>query len=280
MESIDEAQRDEIIRQIKELFDLKIRGNSPTTWEGESRKDSHEGHWLEFQFGLKPNGSNKPDFSGFEMKDDTSSKTTFGDWPADMYLFFSHKKCESNPPKASVCRKCSDSKISRDEFLVTFGTASARAQKNQERFSWSGKVFPKIGQTNEFGQSFRVEVDGSVNISYSYLQDQRPDKESIVRRELQREDLVLAHWTSENLKLRLERKFNQFGWFKCVQTAGGHGPYTAIKFGGPITFKSWIEQVNIGTVYLDSGMYLGNNRPYSNWRASNAFWDSLVEEIY
>jgi hypothetical protein len=275
-----EQRREEIKEQIKQIFDLKIRGHAPTVWEGVARRDSHEGHWLEFQFGLKPNGSNTPDFSGFELKDDTSSKTTFGDWPADMYLFFSHKRCETSQAKASGCLKCCNSLISRDEFLITFGTATARGKDNQDRFSWSGKVFPKIGPSNEYGQSLRVEVDGSVTISYSHSLDQRPDKNSIVRSELRKDDIVLAHWTSEKLKLRLERKFNQLGWFKCVQTEGGHGAYTAIKFGGPINFLTWIEQVKTGTVYLDSGMYLGNNRPYSSWRASNKFWDSLVEETY
>ena len=37
-----------------------------------------EGHWLEKQMGLVPNGDNKPDIFGFEMKKQTSSgKTTF-----------------------------------------------------------------------------------------------------------------------------------------------------------------------------------------------------------
>ncbi|MGR5915634.1 hypothetical protein ACT7CS_01805 [Bacillus pacificus] len=27
-------------------------------------------------------------------------------------------------------------------------------------------------------------------------------------------------------------------------------------------------------------MYQGNKRPYSQWRASNSFWDSLIVECY
>lgn len=31
---------------------------------------------------------------------------------------------------------------------------------------------------------------------------------------------------------------------------------------------------------FDSGMYEGNPRPYSQWRANNNLWDSLIIESY
>jgi hypothetical protein len=56
--------------------------------------------------------------------------------------------------------------------------------------------------------------------------------------------------------------------------------YTNIQFGKPITFESWIDLVAEGVVFFDSGMYQGNSRPYSQWRALNDFWDSLIIETY
>ena len=35
-----------------------------------------------------------------------------------------------------------------------------------------------------------------------------------------------------------------------------------------------------GIVFFDSGMYEGNPRPYSQWRANNNLWDSLIIESY
>lgn len=43
-----------------------------------------------------------------------------------------------------------------------------------------------------------------------------------------------------------------------------------------MSFKSWLNGVKTGSIIFDSGMHVGNNRPYSNWRASNKYWDSLV----
>ena len=41
--------------------------------------DGANGYWLEKQMGIKPNGENRPDLYGFEMKNDTKSKISFID---------------------------------------------------------------------------------------------------------------------------------------------------------------------------------------------------------
>ena len=74
--------------------------------------------------------------------------------------------------------------------------------------------------------------------------------------------------------MKVENKFNQSGWFKCLQN--DQGIYTSIVFGDPISYSNWIKLVRSGDVFLDSGMYDGNARNYSQWRAVNSFWNSLI----
>ena len=125
-----------------------------------------------------------------------------------------------------------------------------------------------------------VHLDGTVTADYHYSKDNRPNKDEIVPLVLRRDDVVLATWHRESLKMKLENKFKEHGWFKCIQDSKGHGKYVGMVFGGPIEFEDWVQQVRLGNVYFDSGMYEGNTRKYSQWRASNAFWTSLIEETY
>ena len=80
------------------------------------------------------------------------------------------------------------------------------------------------------------------------------------------------------MKNFVERKFNQNGWFKCLKDSSGS--YCSIVFGEPMTFLNWIELVKQGIVFFDSGMYVGNARNYSQWRANNNHWDSLITRTY
>ena len=47
-----------------------------------------------------------------------------------------------------------------------------------------------------------------------------------------------------------------------------------------INFESWMNYVEKGDIFFDSGMYQGNNRNYSQWRSVNSFWEELVQERY
>lgn len=274
-QDVPPTSRDEIIAEIKAIFDERVRGRAPEVFKHDH--EGAEGHWLQRQFGLRADANNAPDFHGFELKDDTSSKTTFGDWPADEYIFYSHKACLQDAVRASGCRKCRLSRISRDTFFEYFGSPTP---SKAGRLSWSGRVFPKVGSVNTFGQSMTVTGSGAVEIYYQFSKDEQPHKEHRIPTSLQVEQLLLARWTSENLAKRLENKFNKLGWFKCIQESKGHGRYVGIQFGSPITFPTWIQLVRDRVVYLDSGMYQGNNRPYSNWRADNRLWTSLSDEYY
>ena len=105
---------------------------------------------------------------------------------------------------------------------------------------------------------------------------------------MHQENLEIARWFGEKspskkrtdkcLKDKLEDKFNDKGWFTCKKDAQGR--YCKICFGEPMNFENWIELVKQGVVFFDSGMYVGNKRPYSQWRANNNYWDSLIVETY
>jgi len=269
--------RIEVKNKIKHTFDESIRGREPILPIGKKEHDGWEGHWLQEQFGLAADAKNAPDLNGFELKDDTGRVTTFGDWSADEYIFFSHSACQRNPSKAAQCAKCKNASISRTEFLQIFGTPNPA---KKDRHSWSGSVCPKVNGINQYGQILTVYPDGTIRAEYDYNMDQRPDKDSVVPLALHKETVALATWHSASLKKKLENKFKEHGWFKCMQESKGHGKYVGIVFGGPIEFEDWVKQVRLGNVYFDSGMYEGNSRKYSQWRASNAFWTSLTEETY
>ena len=244
-------------RKIIERFNSQVKGQRPVA-EGNKRHDGKYGHWLERKMGSYIDASNEPDLYGYEMKNNTTSKTTFGDWSADYYIY-----------------KDPVSGINRSQFLKIFGKPN---ENKGGRHSWSGEPCPKINTYNRFGQILKVDAGNNILAIYSYSEDKRQDKQNIVPVNLQKDDLIIAKWDSEKIKAKLEKKFNQKGWFKCQ--LGINGTYEKIVFGAPINIETWIELVRAGTVFFDSGMYEGNNRPYSQWRANNSFWASCIIEEY
>lgn len=256
---------EETPRQIKEriirLFNTKVKGKVPDTSKSNVAHDGKGGHWLETQMGLKHNGKNAPDLDGFEMKNETTSKTTFGDWSPNR--------------KLRIYRKGNEYNLDRSTFLKIFGAPNIL---KENRYSWSGKPVPKVGLYNSFGQKLNIDKEGNIYALYSYSKDQRLDKNSIVPSILRQEDLVLAVWDVEMMRKRVENKFNKLGWFKCEKDK--NGAYSRIVFGNPINFEKWIGDVKKGVIFFDSGMYDGNSRPYANWRADNKYWDSLVTDVH
>lgn len=247
-----------IKQKIIDLFNKNVRGKKADSSSSNVNHDGKEGHWLEKQMGIAPNASNTPDLFGFEMKNHTTSKTTFGDYSANYYLY----------------KDVTDS-MDREDFLRIFGAPNIL--KNN-RYSWSGKPTPKINAYNTFGQKLEVNEEGDIFAIYSYNKDQRLNKSDIVPPRLQIERVVVARWDAVKLRVKVERKFNKSGWFKCVKDKQGF--YTEIAFGGPINFQTWIEDVRKGLIFFDSGMYSTNLRPYSQWRANNNYWESLIIERY
>ncbi len=256
------SEREQIKSLIERTFNENVKGLVPDLKNFNSGHDGAEGDWLTKKMGLTVNGKNEPDFHGFEMKKD-SPKTTFGDWAPDTALYKSASR--GTPPD-----------LERSLFLKVFGTPkSSNEPRKDGRHSWSGEVFPTVKGVNKYGQKLIVSKAGDVNAVYSFHDDQRQNKQHLVPKKFHQNELILAHWSAEKLRLRLERKFNQLGWFKCLKDSTGK--YSSIQFGKPINFDSFIEMVRKGEVFCDCGMYDGNMRPYMTWRASAKIWDLLKE---
>ena len=243
---------------IVKIFNNNVKGNSPSYNKStNSRHDGKEGHWLESQMGIPHNNKNEPDLHGFEMKKQTKGKTTFGDWSADFYMFKSTGNKNSN--------------LTKDNFLKLFGKQNL---KKKNRYSWSGEPCPKIDSFNGFGQKLIVDNELNILAVYDFKYDERPNKAALIPSIYQSGQIILAQWNHESIKSKLEKKFNKLGFFKCLKNE--NNVYNQIAFGKPINFNIWINLVKSGVVFFDSGMYQGNNRNYSQWRANNTFWDSLI----
>jgi hypothetical protein len=257
-------------KRIIELFYKNVKGKKPDISNANQKHDGKKGHWLERQMGIEANANNSPDIYGYEMKNQTSSgKITFGDWSADEYIFQ-----HGRPKKVHVTNQ--DYNISRNRFLEIFGKPN---EKRNGRLSWSGTPCPSyINRYTPYGQILKIDANNDIVISYFYSKDQRENKDTLVPFEMQKDDLVIAKWHRKSIKKKLEDKFNQQGWFTCKMDK--HGVYNSIHFGKPMNFESWIELLEKRIVFFDSGMYYGNSRNYSQWRASTAYWDSLIVESY
>ena len=83
--------RNKIIRRYME----RVHGKKPDTSKSNKKHDGKEGSWLEDTMGVKRNANNKPDLWGYEMKNHTKSKTSFG-----RFLF--HLKIIQFPSKAEM----------------------------------------------------------------------------------------------------------------------------------------------------------------------------------
>ena len=74
---------DAVKEKIKELFFKNVYGLSPNIEGYDKKHAGAKGHWLEKKLGKTPDASNEADFWGYECKNFTSNKTTWGDWSAN-----------------------------------------------------------------------------------------------------------------------------------------------------------------------------------------------------
>lgn len=264
-------------KEILRLYFENVHGKKPDLSCYNQSHDGRSGHWLEHQFGITANRDNNADLLGYELKNETIGKTSFGDWSANEYIF-KKEDFKNIFSSSSVI-------VNRDKFLHIFGNANN--PKHLGRYSWSGTPCPKIGHYNDFGQILLIDINKDIIASYSYSKDLRRDKSVIVPDELQIDNLELARWyghdiphgiKGKTIKEKLNDKFNQKGWFTCK--TNHYGEYCEICFGKPINYETWLDLVRQGIVFFDSGMHEGNDRPYSQWRANNNLWDSLITERY
>lgn len=220
-----------------------------------------EGHWLEVQMGISPNSKNEPDNCGWEQKK-SSKKISFGDWSASWYLFSKNNR--------------SDIKMSRSEFIKTFG--SPNAEKNN-RYSWSGRVFPTYGlDYNYAGQRIRFLESDDLVIEYSYKNDTREDKEQYNKKLHTTEPLIIAMWDKKKIENHVIKKFGVMGFYICEKNK--NNIYDKISFGNTISFEFFKECIIDKRIYIDSGMYDGNARNYSQFRSNACLWKSLITEVF
>lgn len=258
--------------EIIERFKNNVFGRKPNTSSKNTGHDGKSGHWLEEQMGVQANRRTEADLLGFEMKDGTASKISFGDWSADYYIFKDEIYSDKN--KSMLERR-------NESFLYVFGKPNPDklgGSRSEGRYSWSGEPIPKINKINDYGQELVVDDENNILIKYYFSKDLRPDKLSIVPIKMQSDNLIIVKWFANGLKKKVDDKFNRNGWFVCKKDSNGY--YNAIAFGEPISFDVWIGMVRSGEIFFDSGMYETNNRPYSQWRANNSSLENLFIRIY
>lgn len=260
---------DKIQKEIIQAYLKNVHGKIPDTSSSNQKHEGREGHWLESQMNVKFNADNAPDLLGYEMKSNTQSKTSFGDWSASYYIykdesFFPELSEKKGRERFAVIRK------NKSQFLKMFGRAV------NGRYSWSGTPCPKrvTDETNGFGQKLIITNDNSLVIAYSFSKDKRDNKSDLVPKKFQKENLTIAKWDAAWIKEKVESKFNQKGWFKCFQDDSG--VYKSIAFGAPISIEKFLDLVNAGDIMFDSGMADGKSRLYSMWRANNPIWEKLI----
>lgn len=159
--------------------------------------------------------------------------------------------------------------LPRDEFIKIFGSKN---EKKNNRCSWSGKCFPKYGKWNDYGQTIICDSKNNIFIVYSKKHDNYISDKP---KHLKKDKLLLAYWSYETLKRKIENKFNNRGFIIFSKTKN---VYDKLSIGKKITFDNWIDNFKKGIIFLDSGMYETNSRNYSHWRAPHKFWENLIIE--
>lgn len=198
-----EDPKEDLKEKIVELFRKNVKGKEPEMSDYNTKHCGKEGHWLEKQMNIKPNGNNEPDLYGFEMKK-SSAKITFGDFSASEYLFSKSTNylCKLNNWSESIM-------IQRSDFIKYFGNPNP---KKYNRYSWSGSCFPTYGIWNTCGQKIDIDESKNIYILYYYEKDQRERKELFPDYLKNDNPIYIAYWNSDDLREKVERKFNHNGF--------------------------------------------------------------------
>ena len=146
-------------QQIVQTFMQNVYGKKADVSRMNSKHDGNKGHWLERQMGITHNASNAPDLLGFEMKNQTTSKTTFGDWSPSYFIFNDKEIIPREKGIRAVDRRDT-------HFLTVWGQPNV---EKENRLSWSGKPIPKIDQWNDFGCILLVNQNNDIEIEETSL---------------------------------------------------------------------------------------------------------------
>jgi len=278
----------EIRKKIVDIFMSNVYGKRADTAGSDPKHSGKEGHWLEKQMGVAPNASNEPDLMGYEMKTETSP-ITVGSFDPNYWIFRDEKRFPDLIGKKGK-EKTDERKVNQNNFLNYFGKPNV---KKKNRMSWSGSPIPKINETNSFGMKITISEDSTCQIFYSFSEDMRENKKSIIPERFQTGQIEIARWDASNdesvranwnstgknsIREKWNRKWNKNGWFICRK--GKDKKYNLIVFGRPQKFEFFVSHFKTGEIYFDSGMYYGNNRNYCQWRTSEKTFDNLIVETY
>lgn len=250
--------------KIMKLFRKKIK-NKDVIIDGKKHCGSI-GHWLEGNLGVKRNASNEPDLFGYEIKK-SANKITFGDFSASEYLF-SHKRDELNKINGYDFGK-----LNKKEFIRIFGTYKS----DKKRFSWSGKSVPKYPNKKCTNKGLKFIVEKGDIICYYYPKLDKNVNDILFKkyRLFEKDKIAIAIWKESKMRKHIENKFNQKG-FVIFNYDNKIGRFTKLYFGKPLSYELFIDEFTSGNIFFDSGMYEGNNRNYSQFRASMNFWKELI----
>ena len=253
-------------QQIITLFNNNVKGVEICVEGQNINHCGKEGHWLETKMCIKHNAKNEPDINGYEMKT-SSSKTTLGDFSASEYTFSKKRNIINN-----LNNWTDEIKLNRSDFIKTFGNPNP---KKNNRYSWSGSCVPTYNIWNSNGQIITINENKDVIIYYSFSNDTR-DRKVDFPIFLKNDNIVIALWKVEKMKLHINNKFNKNGFFICKKI---NFKYEKICFGKPFNFEYFIECIKNKKIIFDSAMYNGNTRNYSQFRGSG-FWNELIIEEY
>lgn len=251
IEQLAELDIDEAKQNIIEIFNKNVRYRKINLDDVSSTHDGKKGHWLEKQMGIKHNAKNEPDINGYEMK--TGDKViTFID-KAPSYMYLNEKILDKR------------NKRLKEEFWNKYGS---KKLDKPTIGGWSIKKF------NKCGQIIKVDDHKNIIVKYNYEEDTRDDKDRFGLTKT--EPHVIMKWEKKDLENAIERKFNQKGFFKCIEE---NGKFTKICFGKKINFKFWIDEFEKGNIYHD-GYSRVDGRGRHVFRAKKMFWDTLLTEFH
>lgn len=146
--------------------------------------------------------------------------------------------------------------------------------ENKKRYSFSGKCIPKYGKYNYNGLIMICDNNNNIYIVYSNKKDTR----NIDMPDNLKKNLIIAVWYEKSLNEKINKKFNRNGFIIINKDKNNY--YNELLFGENITFNTFINNIKLNKIFFDSGMYEGNNRNYSHFRANKSFWLDLIYEIY